>query len=129
MATSLEGASTGDLLWSQDQLESVLPLTTGSSSSPWARGFLPDHVLESREDAIEIDGTVAVRSNVSLCAVDDLSFDDRIQGTSDSTDRPAIGPLIPQKQTKTVRKRTCRLKCLELGEEQTSFVRGCQDRS
>ena len=49
--------------------------------------------------------------------------------TPDSTDDPTIGPLITEKQTKTMRKRTYRLVCRLLGEEQTLFVRGCQDRS
>ncbi len=39
--------------------------------------------------------------------------------TTDSTDSPAIRLLIPQKQTKTMRKRTCRLQCLLLGVKRT----------
>ncbi len=35
--------------------------------------------------------------------------------TSDSTDNPAIGPLISEKQTKTMRKRKWRLECLLSG--------------
>ncbi len=56
-------------------------------------------------------------------------IDFRFGSTTDSTDSPAIRPLIPQKQTKTMRKRKWRLECRLSGVKQTLFVRGCQDRS
>ncbi len=58
-----------------------------------------------------------------------MAINVRFGSTTDSTDSPAIRPLIPQKQTKTMRKRKWRLECLLLGEERTLLVRSCQDRS
>ncbi len=58
-----------------------------------------------------------------------IGLDGRCGSTTDSTDSPAIRPLIPQKQTKTMRKRKWRLECLLLGEKRTLHVRSCQDRS
>ncbi len=43
---------------------------------------------------------------------------------SDFTDSPAIGPLISEKQKKTMRKRTCRLECPLSGVERSYRRRG-----
>ncbi len=53
-----------------------------------------------------------------------VSLDFRCGSTTDSTDCPATRPLIPQKQTKIMRKRTCRLECLLSSVEQTLPLEG-----